>query len=138
MKQFFSRISRRTWIIIGGVILVVVLIVIFSGRGGKEQSLFQTVKVERGNLVATVGATGTVRSRQSASLVWQTTGTVEMVNAKVGDRVSRSDVLASLDKTTINQTIILAEADFVSAQKALEDLQNSDTARAQAARQKLP
>jgi HlyD family secretion protein len=52
----------------------------------------------------------------------------------VGDRVSRTDVLASLDKASLNQSVILAEADLVSAQKALDDLLNSDTARAQAVR----
>jgi len=40
--------------------------------------------------------------------------------------------LASLNKSSLSQTIILAEADIVSAQKALDDLLNSDTARLQA------
>ena len=45
-----------------------------------------------------------------------------------------TDVLASLDKASLNQSVILAEADLASAQKALDDLLNSDTARAQAIR----
>ena len=52
----------------------------------------------------------------------------------VGDKVSQEEVLASLDKASLNQSVILAEADLASAQKALEDLLNSDTARAQAIR----
>lgn len=134
MKQFMARISRRTWIIIGVVSFVILLAILIAGRGGGEQTLFQTTKVERGTLVATVGATGTVRSRQSAVLIWQTTGTVEAVNVEVGDRVTRDDILASLDQATLGQNIILAQADLASAQKALEDLLDSDTARAQAAR----
>lgn len=133
MKQFFARFSRRTWIIIGAVALLLVIVIIASTRGG-QQTIFQTAKVERGNLVATVGATGTVRSKQSAVLIWQTSGTVEKVNVEVGARVRRDDVLASLDKQSLNQSIILAEADLASAQKNLDDLLNSDTARAQAAR----
>jgi len=133
MKQFFARFSRRTWIIIGAVVLLLVIVIIASTRGG-QQTIFQTAKVERGNLVATVGATGTVRSKQSAVLIWQTSGTVEKVNVEVGARVRREDVLASLDKQSLNQSIILAEADLASAQKTLDDLLNSDTARAQAAR----
>ncbi len=133
MKQFFARFSRRTWIIIGAAALLLVIVIIASTRGG-QQTIFQTAKVERGNLVATVGATGTVRSKQSAVLIWQTSGTVEKVNVEVGARVRRDDVLASLDKQSLNQSIILAEADLASAQKNLDDLLNSDTARAQAAR----
>ncbi len=131
MKKFFSRFSRRTWII-AGVAVVVLLIIIIANSGGEEVVQFQTVPVERGNLVASVGATGSVRARQSATLIWQTNGIVEIVNGKVGSRVYRDDVLASLDKASLNQNIILAEADLVSAQKALEDLLKSDTARLEA------
>jgi HlyD family secretion protein len=133
MKNFFARFSRRTWIIIG-VVGVILLIAIFASMGGEEPALYQTEAAERGDLAATVGATGTVRAQQSATLIWSTTGTVGAVNVDVGSRVSRGDVLASLDKQSLNQSVILAEADLASAEKALEDLINSDTARAQAAR----
>lgn len=131
MKKLFSRFSRRTWII-AGVVALILIIVVAVNSGGNEVVAFQTVPVERGNLVASVGATGSVRARQSATLVWQTNGIVESVDVKVGSRVSRDDVLASLDKASLSQTIILAEADLVSAQKTLEDLLSSDTARLEA------
>jgi HlyD family secretion protein len=133
MKNFFARFSRRTWIIIG-VVGVILLIAIFASMGGEEPALYQTEAAKRGDLAATVGATGTVRAQQSAMLLWSTTGTVGAVNVDVGSSVLRGDVLASLDKQSLNQSVILAEADLVSAEKALEDLINSDTARAQAAR----
>ena len=134
MKQFFTKFSRRTWIIISVIVVVALAAVFIFSTRGEPVSVFQTTKAERGNLVATVGATGSVRARQSAVLVWQTTGIVNAVNADVGTRVSRNDVLASLDKASLNQSIILAESDLTSAQKALEDLLNSDTSRAEALR----
>lgn len=135
MKKFFSKFSRRTWIIAGVIAAVVLAVVFFVTRNSGEQaSAFQTAPVERGSLEATVGATGSVRAKQSAVLAWETTGIVEKVNASVGDKVSKNDVLASLAKSSLNQSVILAEADLASAQKALEDLLNSDTARAQALR----
>jgi HlyD family secretion protein len=135
MKKFFSKFSRRTWIIIGVIVVVLLVVVFFLTRGGGEQaSLFQTATAERGSLQATVGATGSVRAKQSAVLVWETTGIVEKVYANVGDEVAKDEVLASLAKSSLNQSVILAEADLASAQKALEDLVNSDTARAQALR----
>jgi len=45
-------------------------------------------------------------------------------------------VLASLDKTTLPQNVILAQADLVDAQRTLKDLQTSGTRGAEA-RQKL-
>lgn len=134
MKQFFTKFSRRTWIIIGVIVVVALAAVFIFSTRGEPVSVFQTTKAERGDLVATVGATGSVRARQSAVLVWQTTGIVNAVNADVGTRVSRNDVLASLDKASLNQSIILAESDLTSAKKALEDLLNSDTSRAEALR----
>ncbi len=134
MKQFFARFSRKTWIIIGVVAVVLPIVIIARARGGDTTSLFQTTPLARGNLTATVGATGTVRSHQSAVLIWQTNGIVDKINVDVGGRVARTDVLASLSKQSLNQSIILAQADLASAQTALDELLNSDTARAQAAR----
>lgn len=135
MKQLFSKISRRTWIIAGIVVAILLVAVFFFTRSGSKQATtFQTTSAERGSLVAAVGATGSVRAKQSAILAWETTGVVDKVNVGVGDHVSRTDVLASLDKASLNQSVILAEADLANAQKALDDLLNSDTARAQAIR----
>jgi HlyD family secretion protein len=135
MKKFFSKFSRRTWIIAGVIVVVLLVVVFLLTRNGSEQaSAFQTTAAERGSLQATVGATGSVRARQSAVLVWETTGIVEKVNASVGDKVAKDETLASLAKSSLNQSVILAEADLASSQKALEDLLNSDTTRAQALR----
>lgn len=130
MSQFWKKNSK---FLIPIAILIVIAIAYFAMRGGGEgQAQFQTIKVERGELVATVGATGTVRARQSVNLVWQASGSVEDVNVSVGDKVAAEAVLASLSSTSVAQNIILAQADLVNAQRALEDLTASDTARAQA------
>jgi HlyD family secretion protein len=135
MKQFFSKFSRRTWIIVGVVVVILLAAIFLFVRNGSQQvATFQTAPAEQGSLAATVGATGSVRARQSAILIWETTGIVKEVNASVGDKVSQHDALASLDKASLNQSVILAEADLASAKKTLEDLLNSDTARAQAVR----
>lgn len=128
MRQFFSRFSRRTWIIIGVVAVILLFVGISLARPKNEATVFETVPVEYGDLAAYVGATGSVRARQTATLTWQTNGNVSEVNAAIGDRVERGFVLSSLDKATLSQNIILAEADLVNAQKALDDLLESNTA----------
>lgn len=130
-----GKFLKRNWL------WFVLLIVVAAGavwwrtrnRNAAAQSTFQTAAIERGSLTATIGATGTVRAKQTAILVWQTAGTVDTVNVKVGDNVPAGFVMAYLSKSSLPQSIILAEADLVSAQKTLDDLLNSDTARAQAA-----
>lgn len=130
-----GKFLKRSWIWL--LLLAIVIAGAFwwtnRSRNAAAQSAFQTVAIERGSLTATIGATGTVRAKQTAVLLWQTAGTVDTVNVKVGDNVPAGFVMAYLSKSSLPQSIILAEADLASAQKTLDDLLNSDTARAQAA-----
>ncbi len=128
------KISKKTWITLAVVVVVILAGVFVLGSRAKNSvvSEFQTAKIGRGNLIATVGATGTVRTNQSALLSWQTSGTVDEVFVQVGDRVSAGAIMAVLEKTSLSQNVILAQADLVSAEKALEDLIQSNTAAAQA------
>ena len=132
MGNFLKR--NRTILILLLVIAAGAFAVWFNqNRNVSAGSAYRTAVVERGNLTATIGATGTVRARQTAVLIWQAAGTVDTVNVKVGDNVPSGFVMAFLAKSSLPQSIILAEADLVNAQKTLDDLLYSDTARAQAA-----
>ena len=127
----------KRWILITVAVIVIVAGVIYFGpvrsrQRAAAQAQLQTVPAGRGDLTASVGATGTVRANQSALLNWQTTGTIGEVKVNVGDAVKRDQVLASLEQTTLPQNVILAQADLVSAQKALDDLKNSTLQQAQA------
>ena len=96
-------------------------------------SKLQTTPAEHGSLTATIGATGQVRSKQTASLVWKTSGTVQDVYVVVGDNVKTGNKLAELAQTSLPQAIILAQADLESANKALDDLYtNAEIAKVQA------
>ena len=95
-------------------------------------SSFQTVTVSRGNLTAIVGATGTVRANQTALVNWQTNGQIDVINYDLGDIVKADSILASLKKSSLSQSIILTEADLVTAKRNLETLKNSEVAQAQA------
>lgn len=127
---------KRWWIIV--IILIVVaggyyvLGPLRSQRLAAAQASLQTSPAQRGDLTATVGATGVVRANQTALLIWQTTGTVGAVHVSVGDQVAADEQLATLQQTSLPQNIILAQADLVSARRALDDLLNSQLQQAQA------
>ena len=129
-----KKLSKKSWIIVTVVIIVALGAFIALNAKAKNAtgSEYQTTEIERGNLTATVGATGTVRSNQSALLNWQTNGTIDEINVNIGDEVGASDILASLEKTSLSQNIILAQSDLVSAEKNMDDLLQSGTAAAQA------
>ncbi|NJN44541.1 MAG: hypothetical protein HC806_07350 [Anaerolineae bacterium] len=123
--------------------ILVIIIVIGGGlfafgqyraQQARAESLanLQTEVAQTGSLTATVGATGVVRSNQSATLTWQTSGTIEEVSVQAGDAVTADQPLASIKQTTLPQNVILAQADLVNAQQALDDLYNLDLQQAQA------
>ncbi|MEJ2010654.1 MAG: efflux RND transporter periplasmic adaptor subunit [Anaerolineales bacterium] len=127
---------RRWWII--ALVLVVLVAGFFGLRAYRNSQAeagsanLQTEPIRRGELTASVGATGVVRSNQSAVLTFETNGTVAYVHQGLGDLVAAGELLASLEKTSLSAQIIMAEADLVNAQRALEDLLASDKARAAA------
>lgn len=135
LKKLWGGILKHKTIAI--VVVLAAAIVVFIGIRRMNQaeeglSAYQTAAIERGTLIASVGATGNVRANQTAILTWQTSGTVEAVNVAIGDQVEGGAVLASLAPTSLTQNIILAQADLVTAERSLENLLASDTARAQA------
>ena len=115
------------------IVTIIVLILIIAGgiygyylyRNQQQSAKLEDLPseiVSLGRLVAKIGATGEVHPVQSANLSWKTTGTIENVNVSVGDMVAANQELARLEETSLPQNIIMAKAEFVSAQKALEDL----------------
>jgi HlyD family secretion protein len=126
----------KRWI---AAIFIIVLIVgaVFAVRAIREDTTalvddLQTVEATRGSLMATIGATGTVRANQRGTIAFQTTGIVEDVLVSTGEDVVKGDVLANLEQLSLSNQLILAQADLVSAEKALEELLNSENARATA------
>jgi HlyD family secretion protein len=117
------------------IILAVVLAISVAGyftfryyqnqQRATSLSELQTVTTTRGNLTATVGATGSVRPNQSVTLIFQTSGTVESVNVEVGSTVQSGQILGTLSESSLSQNIILARADLANAQKVLNDLRES-------------
>jgi HlyD family secretion protein len=121
------------------IILAVVAVIAFFGiRAARQRqqdatlSDLQTVMAGRGSLTATIGATGMVKANQTAILVWQTAGNIGEIPVAVGDTVTGGQVLATLEQASLSQNIILAQADLINAQQALDDLRNDQRPTVQA------
>jgi HlyD family secretion protein len=132
LKNLVTK-NKKGLIVLGVIaVLVITFAFLWPRNGAAASNAYQTEVAGRGDLSAMVGATGTVRAIQSATLTWQAGGIVETVNGKLGDSVREGDVLAGLAQSSLSQNIILAEADLVTAQQELDDLLHSDTERADA------
>ena len=129
-----TRNKIITWSVILLVIAGVVAVLVIRGKNAAENAsaALQTQVLAKTDLTAIVGATGSVRANQTATLSWQTNGRIASMDAVIGEEVDFNETLASLAESSLSQSIILAQSDLVTAKRNLEDLMNSDTARAQA------
>ena len=128
---------KKHWraILIAGLLLaagVVALVLVQGANARKQSQSLQTYTVARGTLTASIGATGTVAARQQASMAFSISGRVGTVHAQMGDPVSAGQVLIDLDPAEYPQPVIAAQANLISAQKALDNLKTSQSALAQA------
>ena len=134
MEDMKKKSNKIIWIIgIIAVLAVAAWVVIAQVNKQKASTAnLQTQVLAKGNLLAIIGATGSVRANQSATLTWQTNGRVIAVNQSTGDGINADQVLAELAETSLPQNVILARADLVTAQRTLDNLLNSNEAQAQA------
>jgi HlyD family secretion protein len=130
--------KKRIFIAVG-VILALAIVAFFAYpfiRGmlnpGETQSMYQTEQARMGSLTAYVGATGAVRANQVASIAWETSGRVAQVTGEKGQLVEADAVLAELSQASLSQTIIMAQADLISANKELGKVMNNSEARTNA------
>ena len=87
------------WIAIVVLLLIVGLVANNQSRARKTaMDVYQTVKLERSDLVVIVGATGIVEANQTADLNWETTGRVESVDVAVNDHVKAGEILADFGR----------------------------------------
>jgi HlyD family secretion protein len=93
-----------------------------SAGSSNTTANLQTADVQRGTVAAAVNGAGTMAAPQSATLAWRTAGVVSKVHVSVGDVVNRGDTLMELDLATLDNSVIQAQADLISAQQALDTL----------------
>ncbi|MGD0006890.1 MAG: efflux RND transporter periplasmic adaptor subunit [Anaerolineaceae bacterium] len=103
-----------------------------SRQAATKTATYQTSPITRGSLIAQVSETGVVSTNQTATLTWNTSGTIAAINVKIGDKVAKNQILGSLDINTVPNNILLAQTNLATDQKALDNLLNSNTTMAQA------
>ncbi len=118
---------RVRHILVIALVVIALLVAACQPNGGSSSS-GQVVEVERGTVVSTVSAIGSVTPLISANLAFKTSGTVEEIYVEVGNRVTEGQPLAKLETTALELQVAQAEAQLASAQASLDDLFDGPTA----------
>jgi len=126
-------VNKRILVIAAAVILAVGLsgYYVYTRMAAARASAdtLQTAEVTRGTLVVSVSAAGTLASPQTATVTWQTSGTVGQVNVTVGQVVEAGAVLMELDPDRATPAMLQAQADLLTAQAELDTLLAGPTAQ---------
>jgi len=125
--------KARYWLIGAAVVLVALFIFLrFNSARASNAAADATATVTSLNVAQTVEASGSLEAQPSASLTWNTSGVVDQVYVKAGDKVKAGDALMKLKTTSVSPDIISAQADLITAQQDLENAKNSSTDLSQA------
>lgn len=117
-------------------LLTIVLVLVLLGTGAyfgyreyqRRQAeanapSYESVSVSRGDISATVSATGLVLPEREVNVAFSAAGTVADVNVEVGQAVKAGDVLASLDTADLALAVKQADVGVRQAQAQLQQLQ---------------
>ncbi len=123
---------KRWWMMAGGAaVIVLVLLATISARRG-ERAQYLAAAVERGEIRDAVDATGTVNAVVTVQVGSQVSGTVSQLKADFNSRVHKGDVIALIDPTLLQGTLLQAKADLENA-RANVAVAQSDVTKADAA-----
>ncbi|WP_308168732.1 efflux RND transporter periplasmic adaptor subunit [Nonomuraea sp. NEAU-A123] len=113
--------TRRRALITNGALSVLLLggvAFAYAQLGTEEvasETATRTVTAGRGTVTASVSASGAVESSRSRTLAFGTSGTVERIYVKAGDKVRKDDILAKLDDAAAEENLSAARATYDSA-----------------------
>jgi multidrug efflux pump subunit AcrA (membrane-fusion protein) len=113
---------KKKLFIAGSLSLLTLLFVwLFFFRGKNVQ--YETIAVEKKDLVQTVSVTGELKSDIELNVNFQTTGRIKKVYTYIGQVVAGGDILAEIDDNILNQQVSNSKAllDRALAQAGISD-----------------
>lgn len=119
---------RRRGVIIGAIVVLLLIIigaVLLPLLLRKPAVAYQYQQVTTGNISSTISATGPLQSAIYNLIFTGTGGRIASINVKVGQNVVKGQVLASLDKTSLQDAYNQQQSVVQAAQNALKSAQTN-------------
>ena len=113
--------KKKTWLIILGIIVLALIVfwIVKSSKSSKKELVIRTHVVGEYTVENTVTATGTIEPVETVEVGTQVSGKVEKIYVDFNDVVKKGQLLAELDKLTLNQSVSRAKASLTSAESQL-------------------
>ncbi|MBL1214367.1 MAG: efflux RND transporter periplasmic adaptor subunit [Ignavibacteriae bacterium] len=112
--------NRKTIIIVAVTILIITSAVFVLNANSKTEYIFETVTIEKGSISNVVTATGTLEATNTVVVGTQVSGVIEKLYVDFNSKVKKGQLIAELDKSTLQSNLENAEADLSNAEAELE------------------
>jgi len=109
---------RRHWLIASLVVVAIAVFAAFQFKGNEKPQYFTTM-VDRGDIRAVVEATGTINAVTMVQVGSQVSGTISRLNADFNSRVKKGQVVAQIDPSLFEGSLLQAKADLANARANL-------------------
>lgn len=113
--------KTMVWIAVVAIVAVAIGICIFGDGGKSKQTIaFETVKIARGNVAESITATGTVKPVTEVEVGTQVSGIIDKLYADYNTEVKKGQLIAEMDRVTLNSELQSAQAQYSSAKADFE------------------
>ncbi|MBR1513808.1 MAG: efflux RND transporter periplasmic adaptor subunit [Bacteroidales bacterium] len=113
--------KRKIWLIVLGIVVVAlaILMIVRATKSANKELVIRTHVVGEYTVENTVTATGTIEPVETVEVGTQVSGKVEKIYVDFNDVVKKGQLMAELDKQTLNQSLSRAKASLTSAESQL-------------------
>ena len=112
--------KKVKWFVILGIVALIAIICIAKAtKSSKKELVIRTHVVSEYTVENTVTATGTIEPVETVDVGTQVSGKVEKIYVDFNDVVKKGQLMAELDKLTLNQNVSRAKASLTSAESQL-------------------
>jgi HlyD family secretion protein len=111
---------KKKALIVVALLLVAGAAVFFGFRGTGNGQKFKTTRVAKGNMRATVTATGTLNAVSTVLVGTQVSGTIKQIHADFNSRVKKGQLIAEIDPAQFEAQVEQARANLLAAKANVE------------------
>ncbi len=112
---------RRNLIFIGALVIVIVGAAYLWSRNGSDKVSYRTEKIDRGDIVVSISATGTLNAVTTVLVGSQVSGTISKIYVDYNSQVREGELLAQIDPTFLQATVSEQSANVDRAQAQVNE-----------------
>jgi HlyD family secretion protein len=113
--------TKKFWLLLSALIIVLAVAAYFWSRETNSKVTYRTEKIDRGEIVISISATGTLNALTTVLVGSEVSGTIAKLYADFNSVVKEGDLLAQLDPTFLQASVDEQEANMERAQAQVNE-----------------